>query len=446
MKRLKAIACALVMTCSAFAQTQYIHIHEANQGVRSIEHAQVESMQYDADGTVTILHTDGSTENVPFGSLTHWRIGSDVPVVRINTVETVDEVPDKENYLKATISIDGRGVVPDFTGDVSIRGRGNTTWQKPKKPYRLKFDKKTELGGLAKAKNFVLLANWIDPSEMRNAVAMRIGEMLSIPYTNSMVPVEVYFNDDYRGTYMLTEKIGINGASVDIDEDESVLFELDKYFDEEWRFKTPNFNLPAMIKDPDMTDELFSEWQADFNHMEDTVDSYVLGGEDHVWDEIDIDSAVRYFMVYNLVLNCEIRYPKSVYMYKTKGRKYHFGPLWDFDWAFGYLDPLQHTLVEDGDNLPGRIFFTTLMKHPDFIKEYAHVWDEFKPRIPELFEFIDDYAAHINASGHRDALRWPERDEKIMADHEQSLVELKEWLRERIEYVSNPATNYGLFE
>lgn len=446
MKKLKALVSALAITSAAFAQTQYIHIYEPDGNVRSIEQKRIDLIEYDKDGNSTIKYSDGTTEKNAFDSITHWTSGADVPVVRIDTDEYVEEIPDKENYLKATITVNGRGVVPDFSGAVNVRGRGNSTWYDPKKPYRLKFDKKTGLGGLAKAKSFVLLANWIDPSGLRNAIAMKAGELLGIPYANTIVPVDVYFNGDFKGAYMLTEKIGMTSASVDIDEDESVLFEIDDYFDEDWRFESKKLHLPAMIKDPDMTDELFEYWKDDFNHMDQVVYNAFNGEDADVWSEIDLPSAVRYIMVYNLTMNHEVKYPKSVYLHKTKGGKYRLGPLWDFDYAFGHRVNEQQPLLVEQEFYAGYRFFISLVRTPEFMAEYARVWDEFKLKLPELFEFIDEYSRRINPSGHRDVSRWPSREYVKPIEHDEAVEQTKKWLHDRIEFISDPLANFSLYQ
>lgn len=54
-------------------------------------------------------------------------------------------------------------------------------------------------------------------------------------------------------------------------------------------------------------------------------------------DCLDMESFVNYMLVYNICGNREILWPKSLYMYKRSiDDVYHFGPVWDFDWAFSY--------------------------------------------------------------------------------------------------------------
>ena len=91
---------------------------------------------------------------------------SELPVVYINT-EGGQAITSKENYIDAELIVQGNETYNSkttklYNGATEIRGRGNSTWSQPKKPYRLKLDKKTDLLGMGKSKHWVLLANYLD--------------------------------------------------------------------------------------------------------------------------------------------------------------------------------------------------------------------------------------------------------------------------------------------
>ena len=191
--------------------------------------------------------------------LPHWYINTDAEA----------EVLSKDEYLQATIDIEGNGNFQDVEKLVTrIKGRGNSTWTKPKKPYRLKLDKKTSMFGLSPAKDWVLLANYNDYTLMTNAVAMKIGRQLGMPYTHDIIPIDVTINGIYRGNYNLTQQVEIHENRVNVGEG-GVLWELDSYFDEEWQFKSEKSNLPVMLKDPDVESTAqFEQWKSDFQQFD----------------------------------------------------------------------------------------------------------------------------------------------------------------------------------
>ena len=110
-----------------------------------------------------------------------------IPTVYIDTDNSAP-ITGKEDYVKGTVTVmsdDDSEVCSELS--MGIRGRGNSTWGMPKKPYRIKFDSKTNFLNLpAKAKSWVLLANYADKTLMRNAIAFEISEYIGMEYTPSV--------------------------------------------------------------------------------------------------------------------------------------------------------------------------------------------------------------------------------------------------------------------
>lgn len=413
----------------------------------------VEGDSVEADGFITldILKNGGECDSYPLDSLIHYAFGTDIPTLRIATEEFVEEITSKTEYLKASFNADCMGRYDDISDvAVNIRGRGNSTWSYPKKPYRLKFDKKISLFGLPKAKSYALIANHIDDTQMRNAVAFRTAQLLDMPFTNHSIPVNVIFNGLYKGSYQLTEKIGINSGSVDIDEETGILWEIDTAYDEDFKFESPVYAMKVMVKDPDFTeleeddpscsaDDRFEIWKADFVRMEKAV------AEGRWTEEFDVDSMVDYILVYLFTGNREISWPKSTYLYKTKiGEKYVMGPVWDFDWGFNFINPPDLFLLESF--YVGMNFFFDIAKTPEFKHAFEKRWEWFKVNVyPQVMAYIDYYAAMIRVSALRNGELWPlERNIYTTERFDDSVAAMKEWIEKRIEYIDNDP-NHGLF-
>lgn len=339
---------------------------------------------------------------------------TDVPLFTITTdTPGLDEIPSKEEYVNATLRINGQGVYEDYTGTTQIKGRGNTTWSYPKKPYRLKLTQKAGLCGFAPAKNYVLLANYLDPTLMLNAVAFKAAELLGMPFTNHVIPVDVVLNGKYKGSYMLTEQIEVKANRIDLDEDKCVVWELDTYFDEDPKFVSEAFKLPVMLKDPDMSEEQFAYWKNDFNQFLKQFAEEPLQSNPYI-EQIDIESVVKYLIVYGLTLNKELNHPKSVYLHKEEGGKYVMGPVWDFDWAFDYESGGRHfanynrELLDDAVNHGlGTRFFRRFMEDPRVVTVYNEVWTDFyQHKFPELQKYLETYASRLKPSVTKDSRIW----------------------------------------
>lgn len=390
-------------------------------------------------------------------SIFSMELRSNVAKLYIDTEPELDEIEDKENYVKAKLKYIS-SEEDSLVSEVDIRGRGNSTWFMPKKPYRLKFPKKVSLAGMSKAKSYVLIANYLDNTLMKNSVAFKLAELAGLPYFNTSVPVDLYFNGVPRGSYLLTEKIGMNSGSVDIDENFGALWEIDANFDEDSRFESSKFQLPCMLKDPDFSelaenDTVISEvfwnyWKADL----DLAIAKVAMGR---WQEVfDADQLAAFILVNHVLGNYEISQGKSIYLYKTKdGEKYCFGPVWDFDWALGFTEHahpvrcqflLKDTIAYD--------FWLTIFKDVEFQEVFrAHLEDFYVNNLDLLMEFIDEYADKILISAYRDAELWPdekfygfEKHEITTRHFEDNVDFLKNYILERIDFIRS-SSNCALY-
>lgn len=402
------------------------------------------------DSTITV---DG--KEIPIQAIDSCVVRqSDIPTLWFTLPEhpEAEQVWSKDEYVKATLRVEGNGMVDDTdVMKLSVKGRGNSTWALPKRPMRLKFDKKTSLCGFTKAKSYVLLANFLDPSLMHNVISLWLANRLGIPYSNHFVPCNVMFNGRYLGSFLLTEKIGLNSGSInDIDENEGILLELSVEYDEKYKFKTTRFGLPTMVKDPDF-DELYAAdptttpderlqlWVDDFNRATNACN----------FDEFDMQSFVDYELVVSFARNDEIGFPKSLYLHKAnleEGTKYVFGPIWDHDVAYDFHQP-------DGDGYKTynpetgtwqHSFLLSLKARQAFRDAYTARFEEFENEIlPELLEFADNYARTIEPSARLDGLRWP--DIKTSGwfyrfspfETRQIYSELRAWILDRVEAMRN---------
>lgn len=360
----------------------------------------------------------------------------DIPHIKIMTVNG-EKVTSKDNYLKATINIDGKERYRDYSGSTEIKGRGNSTWGFPKKPYRLKLNSKSEILGIPSAKNWVLLANYLDPSLMCNAVAMKIGKDLDVPFTNTIIPVDLTLNDVYQGSYVLTQQIEVNENRVDIGDD-GYLLELDTYFDEEYKFSSSSYSLPVMIKNPELnTASGIVPIQTEFEAFESLIKAPTFPNNTYK-NYFDIDVFSKYILVYFLTGNEEINHPKSMYMHKKTGGKFLFGPLWDFDWAYGYEGSGSHfnnpirPFFWNGST-KGTVFFKRLFEDPAVRATFKSNWINYKQKhLPNLLTYIDEYATLIKSSKVRDEAVW--KKGKVF---EQEVTKLKRYIEDRAGYIDN---------
>lgn len=144
---------------------------------------------------------------------------SRLPVIYIDT-ENDAPIVDKENYVTSDFVIQGNKeynteTTTLYSGKAGVRGRGNSTWGLPKKPYKVKLNKSTNLLGFGKNKHWVLLANYYDTSYLRNKLSYDLSGSMEMPYMQSIL-TDVVLNGKYVGNYQLCEQVKVAEGRVDV--------------------------------------------------------------------------------------------------------------------------------------------------------------------------------------------------------------------------------------
>ena len=152
------------------------------------------------------------------GRRIYIRVGSALPALFLHTESgSLDAVhKTKENREAGSYQLFTMEDEP-LAGQLEyLRMRGNTTLEQPKKPYMMKLDSKQALLGMNRAKKWVLLADHLDPSLLRNRITLEMVKAAGVRYAVDCRHVDLYINGEYRGLYLLCEKIEISGQSVQI--------------------------------------------------------------------------------------------------------------------------------------------------------------------------------------------------------------------------------------
>jgi len=265
-----------------------------------------------------------------------------LPVILINT-ENESDITSKEEYVKGELTFIGKDYNdPYYKKEIKIRGRGNSTWKQPKKPFQIKFDKKVSFFDMKEDKKWVLLANYLDKTMSRTAIAYEMGYLSNLDWTANSDFSEVFLNGKYIGTYQISEKveeddhrvkIGKNGFLLEVDQ-------MNRIKDDDVYFKTPRNNL-FNIKDPEI-----SYSSDEFNYIKNYISNVetVLYGNNYNNEKngyktlIDIDSFVDWVLINEISKNNDAQFWSSTYMTLIPGEKLKMGPIWDFDLAFGNVN------------------------------------------------------------------------------------------------------------
>lgn len=340
-----------------------------------------------------------------------------LPTVYIDTPDNI-EITSKNDWIKnAEISVAGAKDESWNSGKVetSIRGRGNSTWEKPKKPYAVKLKKAQKVMGMSSHKRWVLLANYMDGSFMRNETAFYLSRTFEMEWTASGEFADLVLNGRYQGLYWFGESVKVDKNRIDIDdghenmtdgEDKDYLIEMDTYFDETLRFRSAVKYLPYMIKNDgrmvDESDRITSGGKARLDRLQkkinDLEELLYSGQPDESYAEIiDIDSWVKFWLVNEIMDNKELSRPKSAFFtFDSANNVLKAGPVWDFDWTFSYWLQCQ---------LQDAIYYDALFKSPAFISGIRDVWKKYRDRI-DIETTLESMRNKISVAAEYDAMLW----------------------------------------
>lgn len=315
------------------------------------------------------------------------QINRELPVMRLCPQTPVDS---KENYVKTTLTLFSPATASGWwsasDGQVEVRGRGNSTWVLPKKPYRIKFPKKFSPVGLdhAKAKSWVILAHDMDKSLLRNHLAFELSRVLfdlaegyhdpsAVLFTPASQYVNVYMNDAYHGLYQMSDQMECAEGRIAVetldDKDGSDpekitgghILETDIHE----AFAPERFNTGRGIQMNHKYPKDDAYDPAQYAYIEDFVaraESALYGSDfkDPVdgWRRyLDEKTLADFILVKELA--GDVDGYTSTYMYKRRGvDKLFFGPIWDVDKGWDNdnrnrdRDPLGSLMIDAGFWMP----------------------------------------------------------------------------------------------
>lgn len=314
-------------------------------------------------------------------------------------IQTESGTMDKVNSSKE-IKEKGKLIVVDAKGEITykgeldwIHGRGNYTWNKNKKPYNIKLSSETSLLGLSVSNKYCLLANYMDESQLRNYVVYKTAIDLKVPAAVDCAYVQTYFNGEYAGLYLLTEKIevgknGLDITSLEANTQEENPLQLDQF--EQWSSSdgseagsckgiegalNPKDITGGYLLELDQVERKYPEAVSGFVSQEgqavilnspeyatreqvEYISGYYQKIEDallaedginpdtgkHYSEYLDIDSFARAYLIDELFMNVDSG-ATSIFLYKDSDKvnsKLFAGPIWDYDNSIGNYTSMEN--------------------------------------------------------------------------------------------------------
>ena len=407
---------------------------------------------------------------------------SSLPLIIITTENSTEIQDDPKVFAKMGIVDNGPGNMNNLTdpyngynGTIGIEIRGASSQSFPKKNYGLETrntdgsNNNVSLLGMPAENDWVLHGPYSDKSLLRNSLAYHMGTSTG-KYTPRTRLCELYINDNYRGIYMLTERIKRDKNRVDIAslkpedlsgeeltggyilqidrDDESS--NIDGWYSGSSPTKFYSYHDPKAEDLEAVQREYLKTYLTSFEEDMESTDYY--------WkykSYVDVPSWIDYFLVTEMGKHIDA-YKLSFYMHKkksTNGGKLHFGPLWDFNLGFGNFN---FVCSPEPEGWTYEFQGTCDNSHPFWVKKLTDIpevsdqincrWNQLRNgplHIDSLMQYIDARIAEMGDAPSRNFERWNILGQYVWPNdfvgdtYEEEVDFLKTWLTTRLTWMDN---------
>lgn len=352
----------------------------------------------------------------------------------------------EENVSITVYTPDGRVDFCDESGILS--GRGNTTWSLAKKPYNITLSKSSSLLEMGASTKWVLLANGYDETHLRNKVIYNFADDV---LTNDMLSpdctyVEMYFNGEYGGLYLLCQKI-------DAESEEMALETEDYYVELTAAARTGSVTTAFNICSTQALDVLFpdevSEEQLEYLKEYMFEFQNALFSENGIdpesgrrWDEyIDMDSWARKYLIEEVFSNFDGGKASQFFCLDYSEQKIYAGHCWDYDltlgkyWATTWNTPASLLAQRKWGDDPS--WYYALCRQDEFMDRVIEIYEsEFRPLLQcYMDEVIPEEAAKVQTAVPAEYLRWQSMYTGM--SWEESVASMTDYLEQHVAFLDS---------
>lgn len=400
---------------------------------------------------------------------------SGIPEVHIDTngiaVESQTErIPGTmtiRNSATSNYPVDGL-----YQGKIGIRGRGNSSWEAPKKPFNVELwseqdqEKDAQILDIAEEQDWLLIPNYFDKSLIRNEVAFELARRIGMLYVPDSRYADVYLNGEYQGLYMIVESVKRDDNRVGVKKltdspaDQTMpgisggyILKVDRLRDnaadkkDEPYYTTVKGKVNVQFHDPsteEMTDAQESYIAEYLDQFENALYGDQFADPDTGYRQfIDVDSFIDWFLIRELARDVDA-WSKSTYMYKDRNNKLSMGPVWDFDIAFGNANYDDAWKTEGWSSILSisNSWYARLFEDEQFVGQVIERWKELKPIIDNIPKQIDETVLSLGNAPQRNFVKWPiigkyvwPNVEPYPDSYQGEVDRLKEWIVARAAWI-----------
>ena len=407
---------------------------------------------------------------------------SNLPIIMIDTYgSNILDDPRIPAYMGIINNIDAVNYTSDsfndYDGPITIELRGNSSQYNEKKPYRIETvdslgeNNNVSLLGMPEENDWVLYAPYQDKTLIRNVLAYKLSNELG-RYASRTRHCELYINEDYKGVYVLMEKIKRDDNRVNISKLQPDEISGDDLtggyilkFDWPWTgdnlggFESENDGMIYNYHYPKPSDIVpeQEEYIIDYIH---SFENIMLSNDYTDLDSgypsiLNANSFVDFILLQELSKNVDA-YRLSTYIYKDKESiddRLTAGPIWDFNHGFGNCDYGETWISEGwlldynpegGDQMA--FWWELLWADENFKNQVADRYTQLRSNIfsdSHIYSIIDSVQNYMGESIDRNFVRWPILNQYIWPNYyvfdtyDEEINYLKSWISDRLDWMDN---------
>lgn len=351
-----------------------------------------------------------------------------------------------------------------YYGDVSIEVRGQSSSEFPKRTYRFEFidsleaDSNVALLGLPADDDWILMGPFHDKAQFRNPMVFDMGHKLNGSYQPRTRFCDLIYNGEYLGLYTLVETIKRNEGRLNIARlRESEISGNDLTGGYIIRYDKPNGDLQIDYpKEDEIQDEQRDYILGFMSRYFTALNSRQFMDPDSGFRKFINDTSLVDYLIVNEITKNADSYLFSTYMYKDRDDRdprLHFGPLWDYDLAFG------NSIFQQGDRTDGwqfdngtntRLRVTKLFQDEALVDLFQERWYAAREgcfHTDSLFAYIDSTVAVLDIPQRRNYQVWPVIDKDLFypnyrsMSYEEEIWNIKNWMTARLDWIDNNIGN-----
>lgn len=362
-----------------------------------------------------------------------------LPRIVIET-ENFAQIRNKETNVPAWLQLYDNEVPLSEPIKLTIRGKGSSSFTMAKCSFKIELNEKYNFFQMPANRDWDLISNFRDKSFLRNALTFELASNLNDEYVPKYHFVELFLNHQYQGVYMLTEHMKVGKNRINISQDQfSFFIEKTTHPDENDVFFQSYLNNTFKIHYPkDPSQQVITQIRDSVNTFEKQLESKGADLE----SRINVHDFIRYYWIQEFSKNIDGAFGRSIYITWETGDKFHMGPVWDFDLAYGIgntsmMSPCDWYVRNQG-------WYKYLFINQSFKKEAQKYWIENHKIFENIQNFIPKLQKDLQKAVLNDEKRWPilENDKnwpfvEAYSSYEDAVDSLKYWIKARADWISS---------